>query len=183
MEAIHSWLGLCELFRAGVDDGEDADPFASGQRVTDLQDFANRFGLVSPAAVVHFAERFGSLRAHEQGMVFQMSDSEKQLLNTTLAVCVIRSNENRMTPDMGRALLKALNPTPPAEVRLCLVACALQDVQNPGCKRSEDVPAPHAGDGMVQGDWLRGDCCQAAPRRSSLLSPPAHVCQACQASL
>lgn len=111
----------CACAEAGEE--EEADPFAEKTGVLDLQKLSKRGGFVTPAAVMHFAARFGSLQNHEHGMEFQATDSQRQLLQTTLAVCAVRSNVNRVTTDMGRALLKALKPIPPADVRT-LRCCA-----------------------------------------------------------
>lgn len=108
-------MRVCVCAEAG--DEEEVDPWATKSGVLDLQKLSERSGFVSPAAIMHFAARFGSLQGHEHGTEFQATDRQTQLLQTTLAVCATRCNVNRVTPEMGRALLKALKPTPPMDVR------------------------------------------------------------------
>lgn len=101
----------------GVVDEEELDLFAAKQaRVLHLQPFADKAGFLSPAAVVHFAQRFGSLETHEEGMQYKISDRQLQLVKTTLAVCAVRCNKNRITTEMGRALIKTLKPSSPKDV-------------------------------------------------------------------
>eukprot|EP00892_Ulva_mutabilis_P004072 jgi/Ulvmu1/2036/UM120_0032.1 len=108
---------------------EEEDVFAAnkGNRVLPLQQFAEKCGFGTPAAVVHFAQRFGRVEPCEQGMKFEMSEREKQLLHTTLALCAIRCNTNSLTLEMGRALLKALKPISSTDVRNWLkeIGCKL----------------------------------------------------------
>jgi hypothetical protein len=90
--------------------------FFNDSRSTNLSAFAEKNWFKTVEAVKHFICRFGELSTGPNGPIFQISDIQRNLLHTTIAVCAIRCNGSRITHDMISNLLRVVRPVPACEV-------------------------------------------------------------------
>ena len=99
-------------------DTEEEDLFAENKkRKVSMKAFARDKAFVSVQAAKHWLAKFGELTQLADMSVYKINESQKVLLNNTIAVCAIRSNGNRVTSDMVTALLRVVKPKTAQEVR------------------------------------------------------------------
>jgi hypothetical protein len=103
---------------AGEEGAENKDFFSEKRkRKVYLSVWAQDNAFVSAQAARHWLSRFGEVNELDGKTVFKISDSQKQLLNTTIAVCTVRSNGSRVTTEMMTALIKVIKWSNAREVR------------------------------------------------------------------
>jgi hypothetical protein len=103
---------------AGEEGAENKDFFCEKRkRKVYLSVWAQENAFVSAQAARHWLSRFGEVNELDGKTVFKISDTQKQLLNTTIAVCTVRSNGSRVTTEMMTALIKVIKWSSAREVR------------------------------------------------------------------
>lgn len=80
--------------------------------------FARDNAFISVLAAKHWLSKFGEVTSLAGMTVYKISESQKVLLNTTIALCAIRCYGNKVTADMVTSLLRVVKPRTAQEVRL-----------------------------------------------------------------
>lgn len=111
---MHAVTSCCNADQTGT---EEDDPFAERtKKKLHMETFSNDGGFVSVDSAKYWLAKFGEATSVAGVTMFKISEFQRLLLSTTIALCAIRSNGNKLSAEMVTALLKTVKPKTASEV-------------------------------------------------------------------